>query len=159
MNGSESFSGGCQCGAVRYRIDGGLRYPHLCHCRMCQKASGNYFMPLAASTRAKFEMTRGEASWFQSSDHVRRGFCGRCGTPLFYDMPDADFINITVGSLDEPELIKPEAQSNLDSKMNWFGDLDGLPVEPEAAPDENRLPVNNRQHPDRDTAEWPPEGK
>lgn len=107
MNGSESFSGGCQCGAVRYRIDGGLRYPHLCHCRMCQKASGNYFMPLAASTRAKFEMTRGEASWFQSSDHVRRGFCGRCGTPLFYDMPDADFINITLGSLDEPELIKP----------------------------------------------------
>ena len=159
MNGSESFSGGCQCGAMRYRIDGGLRYPHLCHCRMCQKASGNYFMPLAASTRAKFEMTRGEASWFQSSDHVRRGFCERCGTPLFYDMPDADFINITLGSLDEPELIKPEAQSNLDSKMHWFGDLDGLPVEPEAAPDENRLPVNNRQHPDRDTAEWPPEGK
>ncbi|MGG2476082.1 GFA family protein, partial [Rhizobium sp. BR5] len=39
---------GCQCGAVRYRIEGGLRYPHLCHCRMCQKASGNYFMPLAA---------------------------------------------------------------------------------------------------------------
>ncbi len=159
MNGSEIFSGGCQCGAVRYRIDGGLRYPHLCHCRMCQKASDNYFMPLAASTRAKFEMTRGEASWFQSSDHVRRGFCGRCGTPLFYVMPDADFINITLGSLDEPELIKPEAQSNLDSKMHWFGDLDCLPVEPEAAPDENRLPVNNRQHPDRDTAEWPPEGK
>lgn len=77
----------------------------------------------------------------------------------FYDMPDADFINITLGSLDEPELIKPEAQSNLDSKMHWFGDLDGLPVEPEAASDENRLPVNNRQHPDRDTAEWPPEGK
>jgi hypothetical protein len=43
--------------------------------------------------------------------------------------------------------------------MHWFGDLDGLPVEPEAASDENRLPVNNRQHPDRDTAEWPPEGK
>lgn len=73
-------------------------------------------------------------------------FCARCGTPLFYDMPDADFINITLGSLDEPELIKPEAQSNLDSKMHWFGDLDGLPVEPEAASDENRLPVNNRQH-------------
>lgn len=50
-------------------------------------------------------------------------FCGRCGTPLFYDMPDADFINITLGSLDEPELIKPEAQSNLDSKMHWFGSL------------------------------------
>ncbi|MGG2476083.1 GFA family protein, partial [Rhizobium sp. BR5] len=49
------------------------------------------------------ELTRGEVSWFQSSDHVRRGFCGRCGTPLFYDLPGADFINISLGSLDEPE--------------------------------------------------------
>jgi hypothetical protein len=39
-------TGGCQCGAVRYRIEGELEYPHLCHCRMCQKAAGNYFMPL-----------------------------------------------------------------------------------------------------------------
>jgi hypothetical protein len=159
MSATENFSGGCQCGAVRYRIDGGLRYPHLCHCRMCQKASGNYFMPLAASSRAQFEMTRGEASWFQSSDQVRRGFCGRCGTPLFYDLPDADFINITLGSLDEPERVIPDAQSNLVDKMHRFAELDGLPVEPEPAPDDNRVPVNNRQHPDHDTAEWPPEGK
>ncbi|MDH7800370.1 MULTISPECIES: GFA family protein [unclassified Rhizobium] len=159
MSAIENFSGGCQCGAVRYRVEGSLRYPHVCHCRMCQKAAGNYFMPLAASSRAKFEMTRGEPSWFQSSDDVRRGFCGRCGTPLFYDIPDADFINITLGSLDEPERVKPEAQSNLGSKIHWFAELDGLPVEPEPAPDENRVPVNNRQHPDHDTAKWPPEGK
>lgn len=159
MSGLTGFSGGCQCGAVRYRIEGGMRYPHLCHCRMCQKASGNYFMPLAASDRAQFEMTRGEASWFQSSDHVRRGFCGRCGTPLFYDMPDAGFINVTLGSLDEPERIKPEAQSNLGGKMHWFADLDSLPVEPEPATDDRPAPVHNRQHPDHDTADWPPEGK
>lgn len=158
MSDTRAFSGGCQCGTVRYRVDGELRYPHLCHCRMCQKASGNYFMPLAASSRAKFETTRGEASWFQSSDHVRRGFCGRCGTPLFYDMPGADFINITLGSLDDPERIKPEAQSNLTGKMHWFGELDRLPVEPEPATDDRPAPVNNRQHPDHDTAAWPPEG-
>ncbi|MBS0258700.1 MAG: GFA family protein [Proteobacteria bacterium] len=155
MSGAEGFSGGCQCGAVRYRIEGGLRYPHLCHCRMCQKASGNYFMPLAASTLTQFEMTRGEAAWFQSSDHVRRGFCGRCGTPLFYDMPGADFINITLGSLDEPQRVRPEAQSNLAGKMHWFSSLDGLPVEPEPATDSPPPRVKNYQHPDHDTAEWP----
>ncbi|CVI58576.1 MULTISPECIES: GFA family protein [Agrobacterium] len=154
MNGAEGFSGGCQCGAVRYRIEGGLRYPHLCHCRMCQKASGNYFMPLAASALTQFEITRGEAAWFRSSDHARRGFCGRCGTPLFYDMPGADFINITLGSLDEPQRIKPEAQSNLAAKMHWLGELDGLPVEPEPATDSPSPRVNNCQHPDHDTAEW-----
>jgi hypothetical protein len=39
------YSGGCQCGAVRYRAAGAIGYPHLCHCRMCQKASGNYALP------------------------------------------------------------------------------------------------------------------
>lgn len=155
MNDTDKITGGCQCGALRYRIEGRLRYPHLCHCRMCQKASGNYFMPLAASIRSEFAMTRGEASWFQSSDHVRRGFCGRCGTPLFYDMPEAGFINITLGSLDDPQRVKPEAQSNPATKMRWFDQLDGLPVEPEPAADDRSAPVNNRQHPDHDTAEWP----
>jgi hypothetical protein len=100
---------------------------------MCQKASGNYFMPLAASALTQFEMTRGEAAWFQSSDHVRRGF----------------------GSLDEPQRVRPEAQSNLTAKMHWFGALDGLPVEPEPATDSPPPRVNNLQHPDHDTAEWP----
>ncbi|RVQ04591.1 GFA family protein, partial [Sinorhizobium meliloti] len=30
------FTGGCQCGAVRYRAEGTLGDPHICHCRMCQ---------------------------------------------------------------------------------------------------------------------------
>ncbi len=66
-------SGGCQCGAVRYRINGELMRPHICHCRMCQKAAGNYFMSLAGVAKENLEITRGEISWFLSSDPVRRG--------------------------------------------------------------------------------------
>ena len=72
---------------------------------------------------------------------MRRGFCGRCGTPLFYDVPGADFINITLGSLDEPQRVKPEAQSNLAGKMHWFAELEGLPVEPEPATDDAPAPA------------------
>lgn len=151
------FSGGCQCGAVRYQASNGLQYPHLCHCRMCQKAAGNYFMPLAASMRSDLVLTRGEPQWFQSSQQVRRGFCSKCGTPLFYDIAGAEFINITLGSLDEPERVKPEMQSNLDHKMVWFHDLDGLPVEAAAAEPENQQRNNSYQHPDHDTTTWPPE--
>ncbi len=61
------YTGGCQCGAVRYRVEGKLSFPHICHCRMCQKASGNYFAPLARVSDDDFEVTRGEASWFYSS--------------------------------------------------------------------------------------------
>ncbi|UXS00670.1 GFA family protein [Agrobacterium tumefaciens] len=157
MTSETHFSGGRQCGAVRYRATGGLAYPHVCHCRMCQKAAGNYFMPLAASLRKNFTLTRGEATWFQSSDQVRRGFCSQCGTPLFYDMPEADFINITLGSLDEPDRVRPEAQSNTGHKMRWFRDLDGLPLEPEPADGQELPRTNKRQHPDHDTPVWPPE--
>ncbi|MBY5354292.1 GFA family protein [Rhizobium leguminosarum] len=157
MTAESDRSGGCQCGAVRYRAKGELGYPHLCHCRMCQKAAGNYFMPLAAAMRSDFTLTRGAPKWFQSSDLVRRGFCGDCGTPLFYDIPEAEFINITLGSLDDPDAIKPVMQSNTGRKMSWFHTLDGLPLEPEAETRdrENAIAASNHQHPDHDTKSWP----
>ena len=58
-----SFSGGCQCGAVRYRAAKAPEGPHLCHCRMCQKAAGNYFMPLGGVMHADFEITRRAVSY------------------------------------------------------------------------------------------------
>ncbi len=157
MTQAAAMSGGCQCGAVRYRIAGELGYPHVCHCRMCQRASGNYFMPLAAAALSGFTLTRGESSWFKSSDLVRRGFCGTCGTPLFYDIPRSEFINITLGSLDDPEAVRPVAQSNTGRKMSWFHQIDGLPIEADdETPDrENAIAASNHQHPDHDTATWP----
>ena len=94
-----SFSGGCQCGAVRYRAARAPSEPHLCHCRMCQKAAGNYFMPLGGVAHEDFAITRGAISYFHSSDIVRRGFCARCGTPLTYETIGDDHVAITLGSL------------------------------------------------------------
>ncbi|WP_406871324.1 GFA family protein [Aminobacter sp. P9b] len=152
-------TGGCQCGAVRYRIAQALENAHICHCRMCQKASGNYFLPLARTAKAKFAVTRGEVGWFQSSDIVRRGFCRDCGTPLLFDVVDRDTINVMLGSLDEPASVKPEFQCGPAAKMPWFGDLDT--VEPSA--DETSwyaaIAPSNHQHPDHDTEQWPPENR
>ncbi len=77
-----TITGGCQCGAVRYRIEK-LGRATICHCRMCQKAFGAFYGPLVTGHGLTF--TRGEPSWFRSSNKVRRGFCGACGTPLIYD--------------------------------------------------------------------------
>jgi len=126
---------------------------------MCQKASGNYALPLGNAKRADFELTRGEPSWFHSSDLVRRGFCGACGTPLFYDVPGTDSINVTLGSLDEPAAVRPVAQSNLAGKMPWFRSLDLLPAEPDEDGSERAVSIahSNHQHPDHDTQSWPQE--
>ncbi|MFD1329429.1 GFA family protein [Mycoplana ramosa] len=163
MSIARIYTGGCQCGAVRYRAEGTLDDPHLCHCRMCQKAAGNYFLPLANAARETFRLTRGEPGWFQSSQHVRRGFCRDCGTPLFYDMPTEGYLNIVLGSLDDPQDVRPHSQSGVESRVPWFSQLSRLP-ERETDPDgpagrEHHIAVleSNRQHPDYDTDHWPPE--
>lgn len=158
-----AITGGCQCGAVRYRVDGELTMAHICHCRMCQKAAGNYFMPLANAQRSEFTVTRGEIAWFQTSDPVRRGFCAQCGTPLIFETIALDHLNVTLGSLDDPARIEPKEQFGLEAKMPWLSKLDALPgytTEDDPEPDGvviTEVAASNRQHPDHDTKQWPPE--
>ncbi len=65
---AEALTGGCQCGAVRYALDEQPTNPHICHCRMCQKAFGSFFAPLMSVSVKNFEVTRGELAIFMSSD-------------------------------------------------------------------------------------------
>ena len=58
---SALVSGGCQCGAVRFRA-GKFGRSSICHCRMCQKAFGRFFGALV--TAHQFEWTRGEPALF-----------------------------------------------------------------------------------------------
>lgn len=155
-----SVSGGCQCGAVRYHTDVMLDNSHLCHCRMCQKAVGNLFAALVATPKASLRWTRGEPAEFQSSDHAMRGFCKDCGTPLYYNALDNDRINLTIGSLDEPHAFAPKTQMSTESRLEWFDDLSALPDEGATDAGDNAewaasIRRSNRQHPDRDTTEWP----
>lgn len=160
---ARAITGGCQCGAVRYRADGPLTFAHVCHCRMCQKASGNYFMALANVQLADFTVTRGEIAWFRSSEPVRRGFCAQCGTPLIFQTLSARHLNVTLGSLDDPAAVRPDFQFGLEAKMPWFAALDTLPGHAtQDDPDADGVRIahvkaTNRQHPDHDTAHWPME--
>ena len=96
------FTGGCQCGAVRYALYSVPTEPSICHCRMCQKAFGNYFAALAGVPMADLAWTRGRPGTFDSSELVERGFCRDCGTPLFFRYRNRDRISVSIGSLDEP---------------------------------------------------------
>ena len=77
------ITGGCQCGAIRYRIEAPLGPAGLCYCRMCQKAFGSIGAPLVSVPHAQFRWTRGTPATWRSSPIVERGFCRDCGTPLF----------------------------------------------------------------------------
>jgi hypothetical protein len=153
-------SGGCQCGAVRYHATEMLDNSHICHCRMCQKAAGNIFIALVAAPREAITWTRGTPSRFRSSEHVDRGFCAACGTPLFYENLEGGHLNVTTGSLDHPELFPPHVHCGTEGRVPWFETLPAIDwlgaTEVEMSDEAPGIRDTNRQHPDHDTTQWPP---
>ncbi len=151
-------TGGCQCGAVRFRVEGALGDASVCHCRMCQKAAGNFYLPLVSVRQAKLVWTRGEPKRFQSSNAASRGFCGDCGTPLTYEAPDGTAL--TIAAFDRPEGIVPTIQWGIEAKLPYVDHIPQLPGEDTMADQDAASFLANLvsyQHPDHDTAEWPPE--
>ncbi|WP_112941343.1 MULTISPECIES: GFA family protein [unclassified Rhizobium] len=155
---TSTYTGGCQCGAIRFRVEGTLKDSSICHCRMCQKAFGAYYAPLVSVRGAELEWTRGERKRFQSSNVVERGFCADCGTPLTYEAPDG--IAVAAGAFDEPSALPPVIQFGTERKIDFVDHLHELPArvtedDAEAAP--FVLDLVSYQHPDHDTATWPEE--
>jgi len=157
---STIYTGGCQCGAVRFRVEGELTHSSICHCRMCQKASGGYYAPLVSVRGAELEWTRGERKRFKSSNFAFRGFCGDCGTPLTYEAPDG--LAIAAGAFDDPAALPPTIQYGIEAKLPFtdrLHELPGIRTEDDVEAAEFINEIVSYQHPDHDTAAWPPEDK
>lgn len=154
------LTGGCQCGAVRYAITSEPFNVHVCHCRMCQKAVGGPFAVICPVIKTGFAVTRGEISYYWSSEVARRGFCAACGTPLLFEYPHADDIGILAGTLDEPDRVQPVIQYGNESRVAWYGGIEAIPGNASTYDEDpamlHRIKSSNRQHPDHDTAAWPP---
>lgn len=154
------YTGGCQCGAVRFRIEGALASVSICHCRMCQKAFGSFYAPLAAAPPGGLKWTRGEPKRFRSSNHVLRGFCATCGTPLTFEAPDG--VALAIGAFDHPEEVVPGVQWGTEAKLPCVDGLHDLPAhttEEDMADAPYLETLVSYQHPDHDTDHWPPEGR
>jgi hypothetical protein len=144
-------TGGCQCGAVRFRIRGALGRASVCHCRMCQKAFGALYAPLVNVGSAELVWTKREPKRFRSSNQVLRGFCPECGTPLTYEAPDG--VALAIGAFDDPSAIAPEIQFGIEAKLPYTDTVPGLPVRSSAedASDNAYLSdIVSFQHPDRE---------
>jgi len=99
---SETKSGRCACGAVRFEVTGPTTKVTYCHCGKCRRWHG-HVGAYAAVERAGFRLveTRG-LKWYAANAKVRRGFCGECGSSLFWDPPGRETISISAGTLDPP---------------------------------------------------------
>ena len=151
--------GGCQCGALRYKIAGKLGEASICHCRMCQKAFGSWGAALVSVPLNSFTWTRGLPATFNSSSIVKRGFCAVCGTPMFMQEAGDSNIELAIGTLDNPNAIAAlTTQDGVESRVAWFNQMQNLPMRntDQTMPGADWQKLKSLQHPDHDTAVWPP---
>ena len=149
----QKITGGCQCGAVRYEWTVPPYYASVCHCRMCQKASGQPFMAFTGGRIENLRWTRGRLSVFRSSELGERGFCSACGTPLTYRLEGTGRISVTIASLDDPEAARPTSQYGVESKLSWTDGIAGLPARrtEDWMHETGIAAIVSRQHPDRES--------
>jgi hypothetical protein len=121
-------TGGCQCGHVRYAAVIHDDDAYLCHCRMCQRATGGVSIAFKNMKKADVTWTGAAPDLFASSPIAERGFCARCGTPLTFAFPDSDNIDLTVGSFDEPARFQPRHHFGVESWHPQWLDTRGLPT-------------------------------
>lgn len=133
----QRVTGGCACGALRYEA-GPVQAVDACHCGQCRRASGTTPVVWATVASAGFRWVKGEPRYYQSSDHGRRGFCAACGTPVIFDSSRwPKELDLTIGSLDEPEAHPPQRESFLRDKLSWVRADPALPQLPGELPGED----------------------
>ena len=127
-----AFTGGCLCGAIRYRAAGDPIASGACHCRDCQYVSGGAPAHVIIMLEGDVTITKGNprACWSTSvkGNRVARHFCGECGTPLFAEnAAHPEFLPIKIGSLDDPSWFRPGGHIWVSSAQPWHHIDSALP--------------------------------
>ena len=122
-----AVQGGCACGRIRFEaeVDGNEAY--LCHCRMCQRASGNVSLAMVGIEQAAVRWST-EPDWYRSSAIARRPFCATCGTSLGFRYDEGTTrMDLTVASFDDPSRFRPTSHFGAESINEPWLDTSHLP--------------------------------
>lgn len=124
---STEHRGSCLCGRIRFAVRAPLAPPDACHCLQCRKHSGHYFVSTDVKRSALAIEGEDLLRWYHSSPEVRRGFCGHCGSTLFWDRPGRDWIGIAMGAFDTPTGTHVHLHIFVAEKGDYYEIADGLP--------------------------------
>ncbi len=124
-------SGGCLCGAVRFTLRGALSAPVACHCVQCRRQSG-HFWASGNVAKADLELHDPEAQlrWYQASAKVRRGFCARCGSFLFWEPLARGWTSVAMGAIDGATGLRLQRHIFVAEQGDYYDLGDGLPQNP-----------------------------
>ena len=122
-----AMAGGCACGRVRYAAEVDSDDAYLCHCQMCQRATGSISIAMVNVEQSAVHW-RGEPDWYESSPIAERPFCATCGTSLgFRYRTGSSKMDLTVASFDDPSRFVPKSHFGAESAHRAWLDTAGLP--------------------------------
>jgi hypothetical protein len=124
--------GSCLCGAVTYEVDGPMREVVACHCIQCRKQTGHYLAMTNAKVTDFHLLTSAPLKWYRASDAAKRGFCGDCGSVLFWQGDGSDEISISAGSIDGQTGLKLGGHIFCDFAGDYYEIVGGDYQRPEA---------------------------
>lgn len=131
----DALEGGCQCGNIRYRIDAEPMMAAICHCNSCRRAHAAPSVAWALFELGQVQFTGPRPKEYAASAEVQRGFCPDCGTPIcFRGSYLPGLIDISIGSLDDPESVEPRFHFWYSSHLSWAEYADDLPRHAEFPP-------------------------
>lgn len=120
------FQGSCLCGAVRFSTAQVAREAVACHCSQCRKVTGNFDVSVEVKKADLTIDTADAVRWFATAK-VRRGFCGTCGSHLFFDPPHRDWVGVAMGAFDTPTGARLSQHIFCADKGDWYDITDGVP--------------------------------
>ena len=122
----EQISGGCACGRIRYTVRVHDHDAYLCHCRMCQRATGSISIAFKSVSQAEVQWEH-EPDWYDSSEIAQRPYCRECGTSLgFRFRQGSEKMDLTVASFDDPHRFTPRHHFGAESMHRAWLNTEGL---------------------------------
>ena len=120
------MTGGCACGRVRFSAEIDNDEAYLCHCRMCQRATGSISIAFKNLKKSGVQW-QSEPDWYESSPIARRPYCRECGASLGFEYPDSENMDLTVAAFDDPSRFKPTMHFGVEAAHRAWINTEGLP--------------------------------
>lgn len=122
------LKGSCLCGSVTFTVKDGSASVTACHCSQCRKQSGHHWAS-GYDDLGHFDI-QGDVTWFRASPKAKRGFCGKCGSFLFWKADDEDGMSFSLGAIDGPTGLSLSKHIFVADKGDYYDIKDGLPQRP-----------------------------
>jgi hypothetical protein len=116
---TERIEGQCLCGAVTVRVTPTRRHVEACHCTMCRRWSGIAFVGVMCGTEVEFA-GEDRVVRYRSSEWAERGFCGTCGSSLFYHYLPLGTYGFTAGLFPDEALLPLAEEIFIDEKPGYY---------------------------------------